>query len=62
MQKKGIIMGIVLNRGKFLVPKKMKEIKYISHAEKNALQIAMDIAKKFGEQSKKQKPKKIIIR
>lgn len=55
-------MGVILGKSKALVPKPMKEIKYIGHVEKRATQMAVDIAKQFGQQSKKMKPKKIIFR
>lgn len=55
-------MGVILGKSKALVPKPMKEIKYIGHAEKKATQMAVDIAKQFGQQSKKMKPKKMFIR
>ena len=55
-------MGVVLGKSRSLKPKPMKEIRYIGHPEKKATQMAIDIAKQFGQQSKKMKPKKIIFR
>jgi len=55
-------MGIVLGKSKSLIPKPMKEIKYTNKTENNAIKLATNIAKSFGQQSKKIKPKKIIFR
>jgi len=55
-------MGVILNKGKMLVPKPMKEIRYIGHPEKNLTKMSVDIAKAFGQQSKKNKPKKMFFR
>lgn len=55
-------MPITLNKSKALVPRPMKEIRYIGHPERKAIQMATEIAKQFGQQSKKMKPKKMIIR
>ena len=55
-------MGVVLGKSKSLTPKPMKEIRYLGHPEKNAIKLTTDIAKSFGAQSKKAKPKKIILR
>lgn len=55
-------MGIVLGKSKALMPKKVKEIRYIGHPERKYTEMAIEIAKDFGHQSKKMKPKKIIIR
>jgi hypothetical protein len=55
-------MGVILGKSKALVPRPMKEIRHVGHAEKKATQMAIDIAKQFGQQSKKMKPKKIIFR
>ena len=55
-------MGLVLGKSKALKPKPMKEIRYVGQPEKKVTQLAIDIAKQFGEQSKKIKPKKIFIR
>lgn len=55
-------MGIILGKSKSLKPKPMKEIRYTHNPEKKATQMAVEIAKSFGQQSKKMKPKKILIR
>jgi hypothetical protein len=55
-------MGVILGKSRALKPKPMKEIKYSGHAEKKATQMAVDIAKQFGLQSKKLKPKKMYFR
>lgn len=55
-------MGVILGKSKPLVPRGTKEIRYIGHVEKKAVQMAKDIAKSFGQQTRKQRPKKIIFR
>lgn len=55
-------MGVILGKSKALKPKPMKEIRYIGHPERKATQMAVEIAKSFGQQSKKMKPKKMFIR
>jgi hypothetical protein len=55
-------MGVILGKSRPLVPKPMREIKYTGHHERKATQMAIDIAKSFGHQSKKIKPKKMFIR
>lgn len=55
-------MGVILGKSRALKPKPMKEIKYIGHPERNITKMAVEIAKQFGQQSKKTKPKKIILR
>jgi hypothetical protein len=55
-------MGVILGKSRALKPKPMKEIKYIGHPEKKVTEMAIEIAKQFGHQSKKIKPKKIILR
>jgi hypothetical protein len=55
-------MGVILGKSRPLVPRPMKEIRYIGHPERKATQMAYEIAKQFGIQSKKAKPKKIILR
>jgi len=55
-------MPVILNKSKMLKPNGVKEIRYIGHAERKAIELAKGIAKSFGEQAKKLKPKKIIIR
>jgi hypothetical protein len=55
-------MPIILGKSKALKPKGIKEIRVLVHPEKTAIEVAKQIAKSFGEQSKKLKPKKFIIR
>lgn len=55
-------MGLILGKSKALVPKGIKIIKHTGSAEKSSIKLATDIAKSFGLQSKKMKPKKIIMR
>lgn len=55
-------MPLILGKSRSLKPKPMKEIRYQGHSEQKATQMAADIAKSFGQISKKNKPKKIIIR
>ena len=55
-------MTLILGKSKILKPNKVKEIRPILNIEKNSINMAKSIAKQFGEQSKKMKPKKIIFR
>jgi len=55
-------MGVILGKSKALTPKGVKEIRAASNIEKKITQMTVDIAKSFGQQSKKIKPKKIILR
>ena len=55
-------MAVILGKSRPLVPRPMKEIRYRGHPEIKATQMAYEIAKQFGQQSKKMKPKKIILR
>lgn len=55
-------MVLVLGKSKALVPKNVKVIKHVGQPEANAIKLTTEIAKSFGQQSKKMKPKKIIIR
>jgi hypothetical protein len=55
-------MGLILGKSKALKPKGVKEIKVLSSPEKKATELAVRIAKSFGEQSKKYKPKKMFFR
>ena len=55
-------MGVILGKSKALVPRPMKEIRHVGHAEKKMAEMATKIAKQFGQISKKTKPKKIIFR
>lgn len=57
-----INMPIIIGKSKGLKPKEVKEIRYIGHPERKGIEMATKIAKDFGLQSKKMKPKKIIIR
>lgn len=54
-------MGIILGKSKPLTSKGIKEIRYIGNHEKRAIEMVTNIAKEFGEQSKKQKKKKIYF-
>ena len=55
-------MTLIIGKSKPLVPRGVKVIKHIGHPEQKAIEITKQIAKSFGDQSKKMKPKKIIIR
>jgi hypothetical protein len=55
-------MSLIINKSKSLKPKQGKEIRYISHVEQKGIELVKSIAKQFGEQSKKNKPKKIYFR
>jgi hypothetical protein len=59
---KEINMPVILGKSKPLVPRGVRVIKYVGHPEANAIKLTTQIAKAFGQQSKKIKPKKIIIR
>lgn len=54
-------MPVILGKSKSLIPKGIKEIRY-NNVEKKALQMSIEIAKEFGKQSKKMKPKKLLFR
>ncbi len=53
-------MPVILNKSKFITPRLMKEAKQMGNMEKKALQMSVEIAKQFGEQTKKTKQKKKI--
>jgi len=55
-------MTLIINKSRHLVPKTGKIIRHVSHMEKKGIEMVKDIAKQFGETSKKIKPKKIIFR
>jgi hypothetical protein len=55
-------MPVVLGKSKSLVPRGIKEIRYVGHVEKKCLAMSLEIARQFGEKSKKMKPKKIYFR
>ena len=55
-------MSLILGKSKALIPKGIKEIRHIGSTEKRAIEMTKAIAKSFGLQSKKMKPKKMIIR
>ena len=55
-------MPIILNKSKMLKPNNGKEIRYISNIEKKGIDMVKNIAKEFGQQSKKNKPKKMFFR
>lgn len=54
-------MGLILGKSKALKPKNVKVIKHIGSTEANAIKLTTDIAKAFGQQSKKMKPKKMFF-
>lgn len=55
-------MPLVLGKSTSLRPGKgIREIRY-KNVEKNGIEIAKGIAKEFGKQSKKMKPKKFVLR
>lgn len=53
-------MGLVLGKSKALMPKGVKEIKHLGHPEKRCIEMSIEIAKQFGIQAKKMKPKKKV--
>ncbi len=55
-------MTLIINKSKFLSPKPGKVIRPISHMENKSIDMVKTIAKQFGQQSKKNKPKKIYFR
>jgi hypothetical protein len=55
-------MPVILGKSRPLVPRGVKVIKHVGSAETNAIKLTTEIAKAFGQQSKKLKPKKIIFR
>lgn len=55
-------MVLIINKAKSLIKKEGKEIRYISHVESKGIEMVKNIAKQFGEQSKKNKPKKMYFR
>lgn len=55
-------MPLVLGKSKALVPKGVKIIKVSIDPQKSAISVAKQIAKDFGQISKKMKPKKFLIR
>ena len=55
-------MTMIINKSKMLTPKQGKIIKNVGHVEQKATQMVKDIAKSFGLQSKKMKPKKMMFR
>jgi len=55
-------MPLILGKSRSLKPKPMKEIKVNCNPEKTAIELAKEIAKDFGKQSKKMKPKKFLFR
>lgn len=54
-------MSLIINKSKALKPKEGKVIKHVSHLEKKGIEMVKSIAKEFGQQSKKNKPKKIFF-
>ena len=55
-------MPLIIGKSKALVPKNVKVIKINTDPEKNAISVAKQIAKDFGQIAKKIKPKKFILR
>ncbi len=55
-------MGVIIAKSKALVPRGIKEIRYVGHVEKKAVQMAKDIAKSFGQQAKRRNPKRVFFR
>lgn len=55
-------MPLILGKSKALVPKNMREIRVVCSPEKKAIELTKQIAKSFGEQSKKMKVKKFLFR
>jgi len=55
-------MPVILGKSRPLTPKGIREIRHVGSPEKRAIELTKQIAKEFGQQSKKMKPKKIIIR
>ncbi len=51
-------MTLIIGKSKPLVPKDVKIIKYTGHTEQKAIEMTKQIAKDFGEQSKRNPPKK----
>lgn len=54
-------MGVVLGKSKSLTPKGVREIRHVGNIEKKGIELFKNIAKQFGEQSKKNKPKKLKV-
>ncbi len=57
-----MIMPLILGKSRPLVPRNVKVIKVTSDPQKTAISVAKQIAKDFGQISKKMKPKKFILR
>jgi len=55
-------MTLIINKSRMLKPKEGKVIKHVSHLEKKGIEMVKSIAKEFGQQSKKMKPKKMYFR
>ena len=58
-------MGLTIGKSKSLVPRPGKVIRHIGYTEQRAIEMTKQIAKDFGEQSKRQSPKvlnRIIVR
>ncbi|HMG16379.1 MAG TPA: hypothetical protein VK590_13070 [Saprospiraceae bacterium] len=60
-EKDGRDMPVILGKSRPLTSKGVKEIRHMGNPEKRAIELTKQIAKEFGQQSKKMKPKKIII-
>jgi hypothetical protein len=55
-------MTLIVNKSRALKPKVGRVIKNIGYVEQKGIDMVKEIAKSFGEQSKKQKPKKMYFR
>lgn len=55
-------MPVIVGKSRPLKPVGVKVIKHTNDIEKKYTEMVVGIAKEFGQQSKKLKPKKIIIR
>lgn len=55
-------MTLIINKSRALKPKIGKIIKHVSHLEQKGIDMVKSIAKEFGQQSKKNKPKKMYFR
>lgn len=55
-------MPLILGKSKALKPNGVREIKVKCNPERSAIELTKQIAKSFGEQAKKIKPKKFLLR
>ncbi len=54
-------MPLIINKSRVLKPKEGKVIKHVANPEKKVIDMVKSIAKDFGKQSKKHKPKKMYF-